>query len=296
MSGDSNRSALTVKGWIEQQRGSAITSYPMLWNRMIAEWKSTDPGDRVWLMYSANYLFRTHGCRWALDPLRLINRLPGAPEMDVSRDLKPLELVILTHRHYDHLDLGLIHLLSGLPIHWVIPKDLLPLIQRQVKLPASRILVPIPWQPFDFHGLHITPFDGLHWEDDPSYRTRPRGVPSTGYLVECGGNRWLFPGDTRTYDPSPLTRIGGMDTLFAHVWLGRAAALFPEPPLLEPFYQFCVNLNPRRIILTHLEEWSRDITSMWSLEHASQLMSVFKEKAPNLKVEIARMGDSLDLS
>ena len=52
-----------------------------------SEWNSPGPDDRAWLMYSANYLFRTQGVRWAMDPLELHSRAAGA-DMDVARDLK----------------------------------------------------------------------------------------------------------------------------------------------------------------------------------------------------------------
>lgn len=71
-------------------------------------------------MYSANYLFRTANVRWAIDPLRLRQRLPGAPEMPAA-DLKDFTFVLLTHSHGDHLDLELMRQLQTFPILWVIP-------------------------------------------------------------------------------------------------------------------------------------------------------------------------------
>ncbi len=50
--------------------------------------------------------------------------------MDVARDLKDLDFVLLTHRHKDHLDLGLLRALRHLPIRWVVPEAILPLVQR----------------------------------------------------------------------------------------------------------------------------------------------------------------------
>ena len=100
-----------------------------------------------------------------------------------------------------------------------------------------------------------------------------RGVPATGYLVEFQNKRWLFPGDTRTYDASQLPSFGPVDGLFAHLWLGRGCALMDEPPLLDAFCQFCLDLQPRRIILTHLNEFGRDADDFWDEEHAEKLCS-----------------------
>jgi L-ascorbate metabolism protein UlaG (beta-lactamase superfamily) len=199
---------------IDRRRIELVARYPAIWNKLIAEWNSPGSEDRAWLMYSANYLFHSQDVRWAMDPLTLKNRLPQAPAMDVARDLKDLDFVLLTHRHGDHLDLDLLRLLRHLPIWWFIPEAILPLVQREIKLPAKQILVPKPLQPIELHGLRITSFDGRHWEVAPDHPAWRRGVPATGYLVELGGKRWLFPGDTRTYDPARLPDFGPVDVLF----------------------------------------------------------------------------------
>ncbi|HEY5269486.1 MAG TPA: MBL fold metallo-hydrolase [Anaerolineales bacterium] len=278
---------------IDQRRDETAARTPAIWDKLIAEWNSPGSEDRVWLMYSANYLFRTQGVRWAMDPLALNSRLPQAPAMDVARDLKDLDFILLTHRHGDHLDFGLLRLLRHLPIWWVVPEAILLLVQRQAGLPAKQILVPKPLQPIELCGLRITPFDGLHWEAAPDYPAGRRGVPATGYLVEMGGKRWLFPGDTRTYDFTRLPIFGPLDVLFAHLWLGRGAAFLLHPPLLELFCRFCLALQPRRLILTHLEEWGRRASDFWDIEHAKQVVSVLKKRASFLPIEVACIGDEI---
>jgi L-ascorbate metabolism protein UlaG (beta-lactamase superfamily) len=280
---------------IDEKREDMLSRYSSLWNNLISEWISGSD-DRAWLMYSANYLFRTQGVRWALDPLRLNSRLPRAPEMDVARDLRDLDFVLLTHHHKDHLDLGLLHLLRHLHVRWVVPEAILPLVRSEGGLPISQILVPKPGQPFELNGLRITSFDGFHWEVAPGYPDGRRGVPSTGYLVELSRKRWLFPGDTRSYNSTGLQDLGSVDVLFAHLWLGRAAALQPRPPLLDDFCRFCLGLQPRRIILTHLQEWGRPASDFWDVEHAELVMSVLKKQAPFLPVEVACTGDKVLLS
>ena len=131
---------------------------------MIAEWNSPGTDDRAWLMYSANYLFRTGNVRWAMDPLRLTHRLPQAPDVNAAQDLKALSFVLLTHEHADHLDLGLIRELRHLPILWVIPEPTLELIQSQIDLPPKNVIVPKELEPIEIQGIKITPFTGLHWQ------------------------------------------------------------------------------------------------------------------------------------
>ena len=278
---------------IDLRRKQVCTGFPRQWERLISEWNSPGPEDRGWLIYSANYLFRTQGVRWAVDPLEMHSRLKQLIQPDVARDLRNLDFVLLTHRHGDHLDLNLLRALRDLSIQWVVPEAILPMVRRQAGLAARKILVPEPLQPIELHGIRITPFDGLHWEESPAHRTGQRGVAETGYLVEQGGKRWLFPGDTRTYDATRLPPFGSVDVLFAHLWLGRGAALMAQPPLLADFCHFCLALQPLRVILTHLEEWGRRGNDFWDREHAEQVILEFKRLVPRLPVEAACSGDEI---
>jgi hypothetical protein len=61
---------------IDRRREEMLAGYPAIWDKLIAEWNSPGSEDRAWLMYSANYLFRTQGVRWAIDPLTLKNHIP----------------------------------------------------------------------------------------------------------------------------------------------------------------------------------------------------------------------------
>jgi hypothetical protein len=278
---------------IARKRAELVASYPALWEKIIAGWNSPSPRDRGWLMYSANYLFRTQGVRWAIDPLSLHHRLPEAPEMDISGDLQGLNFALLTHRHNDHLDLDLLHSLRHEDIRWVIPEDILQEVKREAGLPAERILVPHSLRPFVLNGIRIVPFPGMHWQNAPDFPQGRRGVPAMGYLVEQGNQRWLFPGDIRTYNSSAWLDFGTVDILFAHMWLGRGAAFLSKPPLLEEFCRFCLAFRPRRINLTHLEEFGHDDSDIWDLGHAKLVISRLRTLAPALPVEFALTGDEL---
>ena len=271
-----------------------MRAYPAVWSRMIAEWNSPGPGDRAWLLYAANYLFRTAGVRWALDPLTLGWRLPGAAQVAARTDLARLSFVLLSHEHTDHLDSDLIHLLADLPIQWVVPEFLAGIV-RKAGLPAERIRPARSLVPIELSGMRITPFDGQHWELDPRFPGGRRGVPSAGYLVEWPGRRWLFPGDTRSYDASRLPDFGALDGVFAHLWLGRNRAGEALPPLLSEFCRHFLAIPARRIVLTHLEEFSRPPGAYWDERHAQLVADWYREHAPGRKVAACRMGDSIEL-
>jgi L-ascorbate metabolism protein UlaG (beta-lactamase superfamily) len=278
---------------ISRKRKELIDRYPALWKKMIAEWNTPCKDDTAWLMYSANYLLRTGNIQWALDPLSLKWRVPGAPIVDLCRDLQNLSFVLLTHSHRDHLDFDLLSALRHLPVCWVVPEFLLPLISAEVELPAGQILIPHPLQLIELEGIHILPFEGQHLVSQPDGRVN--GVPSMAYMIEYSGKRWLFPGDTRVYDSKRLPAFGPVDTLFAHLWLGRGSALEDPPQEMDAFCQFCADFHPERVILTHLEEMGRDADDFWDAEHAQKIITHFQRNFLNIPMIPAYIGEHVNL-
>jgi L-ascorbate metabolism protein UlaG (beta-lactamase superfamily) len=278
---------------VAAKKAAAAAESPALWQRMTSEWARPEASDRAWLLYSANYLFRTAGVRWTLDPLTLRQRLPSAPKVDAS-PLVELDYIVLTHRHADHLDLELLRRLRDFPARWVVPGFLLDAL-RILDLPAEKLLIPRPLQPLQLGALTLTPFEGLHWESAPGYPDGRHGVPAIGYLAEFNGKRWLLPGDTRTYAAAQLPAFGPLDGLFAHLWLGRGKALAEEPPLLDAFCRFCLDLSPRRMIITHLDEFGRDADELWDMLHARKIIRRLQEMNGFANCALARTGDGITL-
>jgi hypothetical protein len=261
---------------------------PLSWQRLTADWRK-EGADAAWLTYSANYLLRTAGVRWALDPFWPPSRL-GLPLPPVAaEDLRGLNLVVLSHAHADHLDFNLLAALASQPIQWVIPAHMREKIASRVPVPPERVMVPVNGQPLCFGGLTLMPFDGLHFHG-------AHGVPETGYLVEFGGRRWLFLGDTRDYRRELLPPLGAVDGVFAHLWLGRACAALPVPPLVEEFSRFFIDLNARRVVVTHLYEAGRDETDLWTDRHFRMVKERIIAIAPGVQVECAVTGDCIFLN
>ena len=67
------------------RRSEIIQRFPNLWAQLISEWSAPGRADRLWLMYSANYLLRTGSLHWAIDPVRLSHRLRGAPDIEARK-------------------------------------------------------------------------------------------------------------------------------------------------------------------------------------------------------------------
>jgi L-ascorbate metabolism protein UlaG (beta-lactamase superfamily) len=267
--------------------------YLSRWKNMLARWQSPGQADRAWILYSANYLLVTAGVRWAIDPLTFSWRVPSMPQGDIS-PLAKMDAIILTHSHADHLDMSLLGRLRDLPIKWVIPEFMLASLQP-FRLPPKNVTIAQPLKPIYIEGLSLTPFDGLHLVPDSTLPGGIRGVPSMGYMAEFNHKKWLFPCDTRVFDASKLPDFGPLDGLFMHVFLGKGLAFDPAPSLLDPFCRFCVDLHPRRILLTHMYEWGRPPEELWTETHAGMIEKWFAENAPGVSVSHALLGDEVDL-
>jgi L-ascorbate metabolism protein UlaG (beta-lactamase superfamily) len=265
---------------------------------VIAEWSAEDGRDAAWLLYSANYLLRTGSTRWTIDPLTLRWRVPEAAAVPARSDLAALSFIVLTHRHPDHLDFDLLRSLRDVPIPWIVPEALQGDIVDLGGLARSQVIVASHGRPIEIDGVRLTSFPGLHYEALGRRGSSPspmalRGVPSSGYLVEWGEKRWLFPGDTRDLRARVLPTFGPVSGLFAHVWLGRGAALDEQPPQLDAQCRFCLDLQSRRVVLTHLEEFGRPATDVWRFQHAALVRRCILNSSRDVFVEIAKTGDRI---
>lgn len=279
---------MTSPGQLNIRIEQAKTGYSLIWNRIVAEWKSADKGDHAWLTHSANYLLNTAGVRWALDPLALPARVPGMTSPNYAVDLDQLQLIVLSHAHHDHLDLNLISALQGLPLIWVIPEFMLDNVLKAAAIPPERIIVPKPATRISAGNLTLTPFEGLHMNGQG-------GIQEMGYLAEFNGHRWLFPGDTRLFDNSRLPDFGRLDGVFAHLWLGKAGAQIDPPPMLEEFCAFFSCFKADRLVITHLNEFGRDETELWDESHYRSVDQVFKQKVPGCQIVMGLTGDQINL-
>ncbi|MFN2351549.1 MAG: MBL fold metallo-hydrolase [Kiritimatiellia bacterium] len=253
-------------------------------------------GDAAWLMGPANYLARTMETRWAVDPVMLTCFVPQAITVDPAV-LSRLDFILLTHRHRDHMDPELWSALAGSAIRWIVPGDMLvPVCEAGV--PQERITPAEAGVPLDLQGMRITPFAGLHWEYAHGWqRGSPRaGIDATGYFVEWDGHSLLFPGDTRTYDPAALPVFSGVQTLVAHVWLGRKAAGNPRPPLLADFCGFVAALKPCcNVWLTHLWNVVRKPYDYWDERHARLIRDGLHDLLPGVTVAAPEFWRGMDL-
>lgn len=246
------------------------------------------------MMYAANYLFCTHGVRWALDPLLPGGLLPELRERLPTRALRRLSFVLLTHDHADHADYDLLAGLADSPVCFVAPEQMRAKLIERAGPREAQLIAAKPGEWLEIDGIGVLPFEGLHWRTHPD--GQHAGIDAVGYLVEVGDRRWLFPGDVRDYRAEAVAPFAPVDTLFAHLWLGRGRALDETPPELDTFCRFMLAAGPEEIVLTHLHEFSRPPRDLWSRRHVELVRARFHALGCEAPIHALRTGQGLELS
>ena len=110
-----------------------------------------------------------------------------------ASDLPPIDLVLITHAHFDHLHLpSLRRIARGQPI--ILPRGVGSVVKR---CGFGQIVELDTWQRAQFRDLHITLTPARHWGARMIHDTH-RGFG--GYLIQ-GGERTLFHcGDSSMFD------------------------------------------------------------------------------------------------
>jgi L-ascorbate metabolism protein UlaG (beta-lactamase superfamily) len=132
-----------------------------------------------------------------LGPRRLVQPALGI------RDLPPLDLILLSHAHMDHTDLGTLRLLpTDIPV--VVQTGNRDLVRRFDEVHE------LAWgQSIDLGGIRIEATEASHW-GARMVTDRHRGYG--GYLLQKHGQSVLFAGDTSYTDAlTPLKRRGPID-------------------------------------------------------------------------------------
>jgi L-ascorbate metabolism protein UlaG (beta-lactamase superfamily) len=133
---------------------------------------------------------------WLLtDPMfseRLAGVLPRQVEPALApSELPPLDAILISHAHFDHLDLPSLRRLPDAPL--LVPSGMPVLLPRD--LPQHRVVALDTWQSWASADLRITAVpashgDGRYWIDRWHTRTH------TGWVIELGDRTVYFAGDT----------------------------------------------------------------------------------------------------
>ena len=116
------------------------------------------------------------------------------PAMGLAQ-LPPIDYVVISHNHYDHLDLPSVHAL-GNKVHWLVPLGLKAWFKREG---VTRVTELDWWQGVQLDGVNFILTPTQHWSG--------RGLTDTnatlwgGWAIARAGWRVWFGGDTGYAEP-----------------------------------------------------------------------------------------------
>ncbi len=127
-----------------------------------------------------------------------------APALDVHQ-LPRIDLVLLSHAHFDHLDRPSLRRLAAGPARGA---TVITAERTSRLVPAGfRRVVELPWnRSVEFAGLRFDAVRPAHWGARAAFDRR-RGFNS--YVIDAGTRRVLFAGDTAATDA--FERVGPVD-------------------------------------------------------------------------------------
>lgn len=195
------------------------------------------------ILTDPHFTARASPLNWA-GPERLV--APGL----ALRDLPPIDLVLVSHNHYDHLDEQSVR---GLVRHHPKAVFAVPLgLRRWLQRRAAHNIVELDWwQTHDGHGFGVTAVPAQHFSGRTA-RDRNRTL-WCGFVVEVAGKRVFFAGDTGY--SKDFADIGER---FAPIDL----ALIPIGAYAPRWFMRAMHVNPEEAVRIHRDIGARRSVAM----------------------------------
>jgi len=207
-----------------------------------------DGGMRLTWLGHASWLVQVDGVSLLIDPV-LAERLPGllrrnaAPGVPVER-LPPVQGCLVTHNHYDHLDLPTLQQV-GAPV-WA-GKGTSPLL-RAAGLDARELGW---WEGARIGAARIHFVPSQHWSRRGLFDVN--AMLWGGFVVEGGAARAYHAGDTAYF-----AGFGEIGRRFP----GIGAAMLPIGAYDPPWFMESQHMNPEQAVQAFLDLGARDFLAM----------------------------------
>lgn len=209
----------------------------------------------VWVGHST-YLVQVDGLNILTDPVwdaycspipfKALKRCAD-PAIPLA-DLPPIDLVLLSHNHYDHLDAKTVAALHRLhpQIQWIVPLGLAPWFRRRGIRAVEELAW---WTSFENNRYKVTAVPTQHFSGRSLWDQNKTSW--NGYVLEMpeSGKRLYFTGDTG-YNPKDFKAIGER-------WPYMDLSLIPIGTYVPEQFMQSVHISPREAVEIHAETKSR---------------------------------------
>ena len=207
------------------------------------------PGDKpqvTWIGH-ATVLIQHKGVSILTDPMFSDRASPvnfsgpkrvNPPALTIEQ-LPPVDFVIISHNHYDHLDTKSVRKIGGAPL-WFVPLGLKDWFLRQ-GIPGNRIKEFDWWETTSIGNVTITATPAQHWSARTLWDRKKTLWAS--WMVEIDEFICWYSGDTG-YNPFQFKEIG---TRFSRVDLGLISIGAYEPR----WFMKDVHIDPEEAVQIH---------------------------------------------
>lgn len=219
-----------------------------------------------WINHST-FLIEVGGVRFLTDPIwshrcspfSCIGPIRKHPPACRLEELPVIDYVLISHDHYDHLDKPTVQRLAQLfpKIIWLVPKGVKKWL---VKWGITQVFECDWWEKKEFPGVCATCVPAQHFSGR-------RGFDSNwtlwgGWVVETGGKRFYFVGDTG-YNAHDFKKIG-------EKWDFMDLSLIPIGSYSPRAFMSPVHIEPVHAVTIHQEVHSKKSIAMhWNTFHLS---------------------------
>jgi L-ascorbate metabolism protein UlaG (beta-lactamase superfamily) len=196
-----------------------------------------------------------------------------------------LDAILVSHTHYDHLDLGSLDRLDrNLPV--VVPRGVGGLVRRRGFARAVELDV---GEELAVGAIRIR---ATHAEHESSRGPFSPSVPSLGYVVE-GGSRIYFAGDTELF--AEMRHIGPVDVALLPVagWGPRLGAGHLDPAGAAEALRL---LHPKEAVPIHWGTFRRIFAERPDDRPAREFVRIAHQMAPEVDVRVLSIGGTLTLA
>ncbi len=177
-------------------------------------------------------------------PIRSLRRHHDVPM--ALADLPPIDIVLISHNHYDHLDAKTVRHIHAFHPHvqWIVPLGLSRWFHRRG---IQRVQELGWWESFSLGKSLVTAVPAQHfsgrglWDQNKTFWN--------GYVFETEGKRFYFTGDTG-YNPIQFKEIGAK-------WPFMDLSLIPIGTYIPEKFMQPVHCSPIEAVEIHCDVKSR---------------------------------------
>ena len=145
-------------------------------------------GHNGWLIKSGDLVIST-------DILLDYDKRISPPPISVEELAQVLDVSFITHAHKDHFNRSTTtYLLENSDCIFVMPESCLA-VAELLNIPANRIIVAKPRQPFEIKGIQVKPLRAIHGNANFAIY-KEANLQDCGYVITIDSTTFLQPGDS----------------------------------------------------------------------------------------------------